>query len=61
MSNLRSFIFETMPQVLLLLAEVSVKYHTTVISQIRAFSLNLDTSNTSKKIKHSLARYFHKE
>ena len=54
------FIFKTMPQVLFLL----VKDHalSKVITQIRAFSLNLSTSNQNfKTTKYSLKRSFKKE
>ena len=65
MSNLCSFIFEIMPQVLLLLVKVLVKDHAlllTVVTQIRTFSLNLGTSNKNfETTKYSLERSFQKE
>ena len=65
MSILCSFIFQTMPQVLLLLYEsVRKRLHTfiTVIMQIRACSLNLGTSNENfKTTKCTLERSFQKE
>ena len=64
MSNLCSFIFETIPQVLLLLISVSKRSCTfiTVITQIRAFSLNLGTSNQNfETTKYSMERSFQKE
>ena len=64
MSNLCSFIFETMPQVLLLLVRVSKRSRTfiTVITQTRTFSLNLDTSNKNFETnKYSQERSFQKK
>ena len=65
MSNLCSFIFEIMPQVLLLLVKVLVKDHAlllTVVTQIRTFSLNLGTSNKNfETTKYSMERSFQKE
>ena len=64
MNNLCSFIFETMPQVLLLLVKAWVRSCTfiTVIGQIMTFFLNLDTSNKNfETTKYSLGRSFQKQ
>ena len=63
MSNLCSFIIETMPQALLLV-KVSKRPRTfiTVITQITTFSLNLAASNKNyETTKYSLERSFQKE
>ena len=60
-----SFIFETMPQVLLLLYKgVSKRSRTFIaaITQIRTFSLNLGTSNKNfETTKYSMERSFQTE
>ena len=65
MSNLCSFIFQIMQQVLLLLItykSASKRSRILVITQIRTFSLNLSTSNKNfQTTKYSLERSPQKE
>ena len=60
MSNLCSFIFETMPQVLLSLVSLSKRSRTFMtVLRNRTFSLNLGTSNKNfETTKYPLARSF---